>query len=171
MSTHSISQLSVHPCKQSTKRNSVAKAVSCKQKKRRDYTFRRQFNGKPSSIPGCPAGCCLYLPVKSSGTLKLRADLHLITPYGHTRFRTIAIAGCREVHVEGKGSVRSAAAVLSQGQRGGHAEAGRPQQGPGQAERGLPGAVPARAVGRVCGPAGVHRTHTRSSLLCTHLCA
>ena len=25
-----------------------------KEKKRKDYTFRRQFNEKPSIIPGCP---------------------------------------------------------------------------------------------------------------------
>jgi len=25
-----------------------------KEKKRKDYAFRRQFNEKPSTIPGCP---------------------------------------------------------------------------------------------------------------------
>ena len=28
-----------------------------KEKKRLDYTFRRQFNEKPSIIPGCPGSC------------------------------------------------------------------------------------------------------------------
>jgi len=27
-------------------------------KKRKDYTFQRQFNEKPSTIPGCPGGHC-----------------------------------------------------------------------------------------------------------------
>jgi len=29
-----------------------------KEKKRKDYAFRRQFNEKPSIIPGCPEGAC-----------------------------------------------------------------------------------------------------------------
>ena len=28
------------------------------EKKRKDYTFRRQFNEKPSMIPGCPQTTC-----------------------------------------------------------------------------------------------------------------
>ncbi len=28
--------------------------VQASEKKRKDYTFRRQFNEKPSIIPGCP---------------------------------------------------------------------------------------------------------------------
>jgi len=32
----------------------VHTSSSLKEKKRKDYTFRRQFNEKPSIIPGCP---------------------------------------------------------------------------------------------------------------------
>ncbi len=35
--------------------------VSEKKKKRKDYAFRRQFNEKPSIIPGCPDICCVKL--------------------------------------------------------------------------------------------------------------
>jgi len=32
----------------------VVKAYFRKEKKRKDYAFRRQFNENPSIIPGCP---------------------------------------------------------------------------------------------------------------------
>ncbi len=41
-----------------------------KEKKRKDYTFRRQFNEKPSIIPGCPeAWHVLGLPLHSLAIL------------------------------------------------------------------------------------------------------
>ncbi len=35
-------------------KQTVVTSVNRKEKKRKDYTFRRQFNEKPSIIPGCP---------------------------------------------------------------------------------------------------------------------
>jgi hypothetical protein len=34
--------------------SSLDRRLPSKEKKRKDYTFRRQFNEKPSIIPGCP---------------------------------------------------------------------------------------------------------------------
>jgi len=39
-----------------------------KEKKRKDYTFRRQFNEKPSIIPGCP-GLTIETSLQSTGFL------------------------------------------------------------------------------------------------------
>ncbi len=45
----------------------VTIVVVSRKDKRKDYTFRRQFNEKPSIIPGCPGFCCcVYLAVTSS---------------------------------------------------------------------------------------------------------
>ena len=33
-----------------------------KEKKRKDYAFRRQFNEKPSIIPGCPVMIRITMP-------------------------------------------------------------------------------------------------------------
>ena len=35
--------------------------ISRKEKKRKDYAFRRYFNEKPSIIPGCPALVCSHI--------------------------------------------------------------------------------------------------------------
>ena len=37
-----------------------------KKRKRKDYTFRRQFNEKPSIIPGCPGGDIFNMCVSQS---------------------------------------------------------------------------------------------------------
>jgi len=40
---------------------SMLKEKEKKRKKRKDYAFRRQFNEKPSIIPGCPEVSMLQL--------------------------------------------------------------------------------------------------------------
>ncbi len=45
-----------------SKSTSVLSLTACtlrKEKKRKDYAFWRQFNEKPSIIPGCPDACIL----------------------------------------------------------------------------------------------------------------
>ena len=48
--------LPVMPATMSEKQRKAKKrkATKRKEKKRQDYAFRRQFNEKPSMIPGCP---------------------------------------------------------------------------------------------------------------------
>ena len=41
--------------------------LSLMEKKRKDYAFRRQFDDKPSIIPGCPQGLSLMLHAKEKG--------------------------------------------------------------------------------------------------------
>ncbi len=48
-----------------THTNYVIGCCSPVAEKRKDYTFRRQFNEKPSIISGCPGTCCRYEDVCS----------------------------------------------------------------------------------------------------------
>jgi hypothetical protein len=48
------------------------------EKKRKDYAFQRQFNEKPSIIPGCPGIMCLTYV---SGSFPFLLVSHITTPH------------------------------------------------------------------------------------------
>jgi len=58
-----------------------------KEKKRKDYAFRRQFNEKPSIIPGCPDPFCMHIPghiaLKSAGFSIKAYQLHTMVNLVH----------------------------------------------------------------------------------------
>jgi len=45
--------------KEKKRKEKKRKEKKRKEKKRKDYAFRRQFNEKPSIIPGCPGAMAL----------------------------------------------------------------------------------------------------------------
>ncbi len=59
-----------------TFRANYADIVERKKKERKDYTFRRQSNEKPSIIPGCPG---------AQSTQKARTLYHRHTLYMYTK--------------------------------------------------------------------------------------
>ena len=76
-----------------------------KEKKRKDYTFRRQFNEKPSMIPGCPGiqstiQCTsIHAFIQSANALKLSSMTFSATVPATTHYQFIhSTAQCTSIH-------------------------------------------------------------------------